>query len=124
MDARASQPTDKIPRSHGIGGKSRKRVLVELESAGTESPSPGSRKLLSFIRRLPTLGNNEFLKLAQQSAGGAAFQNAVLGEWAKRHPKEMFETIQRMFPSEDDPRRDWAKLAVVQWMEQNPERSN
>lgn len=85
-----------------------------------ETPSPGSKKLLSFIQRLPTLGNNDFFKLTQQSTGGAVMQSAVLNEWAKRHPKEMFETILRMFPSEDDPRRDWAKLAVVQWMEQDP----
>ena len=97
-----------------------KNVLVDGESAATESPSPDSRKLLTFIQRLPTLGNGDFLKLAQQSTGGAVMQSAVLNEWAKRHPKEMFETIQRMFPSEDDPRRDWAKLAVVQWMKQDP----
>lgn len=97
-----------------------KQLLAPDKSDANETPSAGSRKFLSFIRLIPTLGNNDFLKLAQQSAGGAALQNAVLGEWAKRHPKEMFETIQRMFPSEDDPRREWAKLAVVQWMEQDP----
>ena len=113
-----SQPTKSRGRL-GVEGNP-KRVLGAVESEGEKTPSPESRKFLSLIRRLPALGNNDFFKLAQQSTGGAALQNAVLGEWAKRHPKEMFETIQRMYNSKDDPRRDWAKLAVVQWMEQNP----
>ncbi len=98
-----------------------KHVLGEIESEKTETPSAGSSKLLSLIRRLPTFSNNDFFKLASQSTGGATLQNGVLNEWARLHPKEMFETIQRLFPSKDDPRGEWAKLAVVQWMKQNPE---
>jgi hypothetical protein len=84
-------------------------------------PSPESRVYLSQIRRLPTLDSREFFKLAQNPAGGAALQNAVLSEWAKRFPKEMFQTLHAAFPSEDDPRSKWSELAVIQWMRQNPD---
>ncbi|MES2920044.1 MAG: hypothetical protein V4819_00755 [Verrucomicrobiota bacterium] len=113
-----SQPTKSRGRS-GLEGNP-KEVLAAVESDGTATPSAGASKFLSLIRRLPTLGSSDFFKLAQQSAGGAALQNAVLNEWAKRHPKEMFETIERMYNSKDDPRGEWANLAVIQWMEQNP----
>ena len=116
-------PVSQPPKSRarlGVEGNPQE-VLAAVESERTETPSPESRKFLSLIQRLPTLGNNAFLKLTQQSAGGATLQNAILSEWAKRYPREMFATIQGKFHSKDDPRGEWAKLAVVQWMKQNPE---
>jgi len=97
-----------------------REITASQELNESDLPSPGSRAYLSLIKRLPTLESRGFFKLAQQSAGGATLQNAVLGEWAKRYPKEMFQTLHTAYPSEDDPRRDWFKLAIVEWMKQNP----
>lgn len=94
---------------------------ADKEVAASDLPSPESRVYLSLIRRLPTLDSREFFKLAQKPAGGAALQTAVLNEWAKRYPKEMFQTLHAAFPAEDDPRSKWSELAVIQWMKQNPD---
>jgi hypothetical protein len=87
----------------------------------SDLPSPGSRAYLSLIGRFPTLNSRDFFKLVQQSAGGAPLRDAVLNEWAKRFPKEMFQAIHAGFPSEDDPRSKWSGLAVIQWMKLNPD---
>ena len=113
----AHPPTDFRSRSEELP----KSELAAIEPDEIESPSPGSSNYLTLIRRLPTLGSNDFFKLVQQAAGGATLQNAILSEWAKRYPREMFATIQGKFHSKDDPRGEWAKLAVVQWMKQNSE---
>ena len=89
----------KAPRSSRrveIEAKS-KASAATFEPADSYLPSPGSRAYLSLIKRLPTLDSREFFKLAQQPGGGVTLQQAVLGEWAKRNPKEMFETLHAAF---------------------------
>lgn len=122
----ATATVERDPAHPPTDFRGRSEVLPKSEQAAVEpdeieSPSPGSSNYLSLIRRLPTLGSNDFFKLVQQAAGGATLQNAILSEWAKRYPREMFATIQGKFHSKDDPRGEWAKLAVVQWMKHNPE---
>lgn len=97
-----------------------KEISANQELIESNLPSPGSRAHLSLIKRLPELDNREFFKLAQQSAGGVTLQNAVLNEWAKHDPKEMFQTLHAAYSSEDDPRRAWSELAIREWMNRDP----
>lgn len=108
-------------RSPGRLEMKAKAIESGKEMVRSDFPSSESRAYLSLIRRLPTLNSREFFKLAQKPAGGAPLQKAVLDEWAKRHPKEMFQTLHAAFPSEEDPRREWCKLAVIEWMKQDPD---